>query len=60
MIMQKYKKHKNHFEKDQQSSKSFDNLYKKGLQNILIDKNEHQSRCNLLLSILIKQKMNLF
>ena len=58
--MQKYKQHKNQYEKDQQSSKSFDNLYKKGLENNLIDKNEHESLFNFLLSILIKQKMNLF
>ena len=58
--MPKYKKHKNQNGKDQQSSKSFDNLYKNGLQNKLIDKNEHESLCNLLLSILVKQKKNLF
>ena len=35
-------------------------IYRKGLQTKLIDKNEHESLCNHLLSILIKQKKNLF
>ena len=44
--MQKYKKHKKQYEKDQENIKSFDRLYRKSLQDNLIDKNEHGSSCN--------------
>ena len=40
IIMQKYNKYKKQFEKDQQTIESFDKLYKKSLQDNVIDKNE--------------------
>ena len=41
----KYKKYKKQYEKDQQTNKSFDKLYKISVQYIVIDKNEHESLC---------------
>ena len=35
------------YEKDQQTIKSFDTLYKKFLQDIVFDKNEHESLCDI-------------
>ena len=46
--MQKYNKHKKLYEKDQQTIKSFDKLYRKSLQDNLIDKSEYESSCNIL------------
>ena len=36
--MQKYNKYKKQYEKDQQTIKKFDNLYKKSLEDNVIDK----------------------
>ena len=36
------------YEKEQQTIKSFDKLYRKSLQNKLIDKSEYESLCNIL------------
>ena len=47
IIMNEYCKHKEQFVKDQQTIKSFDNLYKKSLQDNLIDKSEYESLCNI-------------
>ena len=47
MIMNKYNKYKKQIEKDQQTTKSFDKLYKKSLQDIIFDKNEYESLCNI-------------
>ena len=41
--MNQYNKHKKQSEKDQQTIKSSDNLCKKSLQDILIDKNDYDS-----------------
>ena len=45
--MQKYNKYKKLYEKDQQTIKSFDKLYRKSLQDNLIDKSEYESLCNI-------------
>ena len=44
-VMQKYNKHKKQYRKDQQTIKSFDNIYRKSLQGDknVIDKNENES-----------------
>ena len=47
IVMQKYNKHKKLYEKDQQTIKSFDKLYRKSLQDNMIDKNEYDSLCNI-------------
>ena len=36
--MQKYNKHKKHYDRHQQTKKSFDKLYQKSVQDIMIDK----------------------
>ena len=45
--MQKYNKYKKLYEKDQQTIKSFDKLYRKSLQDLLIDKSEYERLCNI-------------
>ena len=44
--MNKYNKYKKQYEKDQQTIKSFDNLYRKSLQDNVIEKSEDESLCN--------------
>ena len=46
VIMQKYIKFKKQYEKNQQKIKSFDQLYRKSLQDNIIDKSEYESPCN--------------
>ena len=45
IILIKYKKYKKEYHKDQQTKKSFDILYRKNLQNIVIDGNEYECLC---------------
>ena len=47
IIINKYKKYKKQYERDQNTIKSFDKLYRKSLQDNLIDKNEYQSLCDI-------------
>ena len=47
IVMQKYNKYKKLYEKDQQTIKSFDKLYRKSLQDHMIDKKEYESLCNI-------------
>ena len=47
IILNKYNKYKKQYEKDQQTIKSFDKLYRKSLQDFVIDKNEYESLCNI-------------
>ena len=49
LILNKYNKYKKQYERDQQTIKSFDKLYRKSLQDNLIDKGEYESLCNILL-----------
>ena len=46
LILNKYNKYKKQYEKDQNTIKSFDNLYRKSLQDNIIDKTEYDSLCN--------------
>ena len=46
LIINKYNKYKKHYERDQQTIKSFDKLYRKSLQDNVIDKTEYDSLCN--------------
>ena len=48
MIINKYNKYKKQYEKDQQIINSFDKLYKKTLQDDIIDKNEYESVSKIL------------
>ena len=46
LIINKYNKYKKQYEKDQLTIKSFDKLYRKSLQDNVIDKNEYERLCN--------------
>ena len=43
----KYNKYKKQYERDQQTIKSFDKLYRKSLQDNIIDKVDYESLCNI-------------
>ena len=47
LIINKYNKYKRLYERDQQTIKSFDKLYKKSLQDNIIDKTEYDSLCKI-------------
>ena len=47
LIINKYNKYKKQYERDQKTIKSFDKLYRKSLQDNVIDKNEYDSLCNI-------------
>ena len=46
LIINKYNKYKKLYERDQNTNKSFDKLYRKSLQDNIIDKTEYESLCN--------------
>ena len=47
LIINKYNKNKKQYERDQNTIKSFDKLYRKSLQDNVIDKAEYDSLCNI-------------
>ena len=47
IIINKYNKYKKQHERDQQTINSFDNLFRKSLEDNVIDKNEYESLCNI-------------
>ena len=47
LIINKYNKYRKQYERDQLKIKSFDKLYRKSLQDNVIDKNEYESLCNI-------------
>ena len=47
LIINKYNKYKKQYEQDQKTIKSFDKLYRKSLQDNVIDKTEYDSLCNI-------------
>ena len=47
LIINKYNKYKKLYERDENTIKSFDKLYKKSLQDNIIDKSEYESLCNI-------------
>ena len=46
LIINNYNKYKKQYERDQNTIKSFDKLYRKSLQDNVIDKTEYDSLCN--------------
>ena len=46
LFINKYNKYKKQYERDQQTIKSFDKLYRKSLQDNIIDKNGYESLSN--------------
>ena len=55
IIINKHKKYKKQYEKDQQAFKLFEKLFGKSLQDNMIDENEYESLCNFLLDMLTKE-----
>ena len=47
LIINRYNKYKKLYERDQNTIISFDRLYRKSLQDNVIDKNEYESLCNI-------------
>ena len=47
LVINKSNKCKNQYERDQQTIKSFDNLYRKSIQDNVIDKTEYESLRNI-------------
>ena len=72
LIINNYNKDKKYYETDQLTIKSFDKLYRKSLQDNIIEKNEYESLCNIFtknvdenkneffLNMNIKIKLNIF
>ena len=60
IIINKYNKYKKLYERDQQTIKSFDKLYRKSLQDNVIDKNEYESLCNIFTKYVDENKTESF
>ena len=73
LIIIKYNKYKKQYERDQNTIKSFDKLYRKSLQDNVIDKTEYDNLCNIFtryvdgnknessfINMNIKMKLNFF
>ena len=60
LIMNNYNKYKKHYERDQNTIKSFDKLYRKSLQDNLIDKTEYESLCNIFTKYVDENKNESF
>ena len=60
IIISKYNKYKKQYERDQQSIKSFDKLYRKSLQDNVIDKTEYDSLCNVFTKYVDENKNESF
>ena len=46
-MINRYNKYKKRYERDQQTIKSVDKLYRNSLQDNVIDKTEYESLCNI-------------
>ena len=60
LIINKYNKYKKQYERDQQTIKSFDKLYRKSLQDNIIDNNEYDSLCNIFTRYIDENKNESF
>ena len=60
LIINKYNKYKKQYERDQQTIKSFDKLYRKSLQDNVIDKTEYDSLCNVFTNYVDENKNESF
>ena len=56
LIKNKYNKYRKQYERDQNTIKSFDKLYRKSLQDNVIDKSEYQSLCNVFTNYVDENK----
>ena len=60
IIINKYNKYKKQYERDQNTIKSFDKLYRKSLQDNVIDKTEYESLCNIFTKYVDQNKNESF
>ena len=60
IFINKYNKYKKQYERDQTTIKSFDKLYRKSLQDNVIDKNEYESLCNIFTKYVDENKNESF
>ena len=60
IIINKYNKYKKQYERDQLTIKSFDKLYRKSLQDNIIDKTEYDSLCNIFTKYVDENKNKSF
>ena len=60
IIINKYNKYKKQYERDQSTIKSFDKLYRKSLQDNVIDKTEYESLCNIFTKYVDQNKNESF
>ena len=60
LIINKNNKYKTQYERDQQTIKSFDKLYRKSLQDNIIDKIEYESLCNIFTKYVDENKNESF
>ena len=60
LIINKYNKYKKQYERDHNTIKSSDKLYRKSLQDNLIDKTEYESLCNIFTKYVDENKNESF
>ena len=60
LIINKDNKYKKQYERDQNTIKSFDKLYRKSLQDSIIDKKEYESLCNIFTKYVYENKNESF
>ena len=60
LIINKYNKYKKIYQRDQETIKSLYKLYRKSLQDYVIDKNEYESLCNFLTRYVDENKNDFF
>ena len=60
IIINKYNKYKKLYERDQQTIKSFEKIYRKSLQDNVIDKKECESLCNIFTEYVDENKNETF
>ena len=60
LIINKYNKYEKQYERDQNTIKSFDKLYRKSLQDNIIDRTEYESLCNLFTKYVDENKNESF
>ena len=60
IIINKYNKYKKLYERDQNTIKYFDKLYRKSLQDNIIDKTEYESLCNIFTKYVDENKNESF
>ena len=60
IIINTYNKYKKQYDRDQNTIKSFDKLYRKSLQDNVIDKTEYESLCNIFTKYVDENKNESF